>query len=56
MQKTWDKIIRSWWGRSLFGAFIGGLLVAMAQVNSGPAFLLGMIIGATALFFLGRLR
>jgi hypothetical protein len=56
MQKTWDKIIRSWWGRSLFGAFMGGLLVAMAQVNSPAIFLGGMIAGAAALFFLGRLR
>jgi hypothetical protein len=53
---TWDKIIRSWWGRSIAGAFIGGLLVAFANVNSPGIFLLGMAIGAVALFLLGRLQ
>jgi hypothetical protein len=53
---SWDKIIRSWWGRSLAGAFIGGLLVAFANVNTPAIFLLGMIAGALTLFLLGRLR
>jgi hypothetical protein len=53
---SWDKIIRSWWGRSLAGAFIGGLLVAFANVNTPAIFLFGMIAGALTLFLLGRLR
>jgi hypothetical protein len=53
---TWEKIIRSWWGRSLAGAFIGGLLVAFANVNTPAIFVLGMIAGAVTLFLLGRLR
>jgi hypothetical protein len=53
---SWGKIIRSWWGRSLAGAFIGGLLVAFANVNTPAIFLLGMIAGAVTLFLLGRLK
>ena len=53
---TWDKIIRSWWGRSLAGAFIGGLLVAFANVNTPAIFVLGMVVGALTLFLLGRLK
>lgn len=53
---SWEKFIRSWWGRSIAGAFIGGLLVAFAGVNTPGIFLLGMIIGAVTLFLLGRLR
>jgi hypothetical protein len=52
---SWSAIIRSWWGRSLAGAFIGGLLVAFANVNSPVFFLIGMAGGALALFLLGRL-
>jgi hypothetical protein len=51
---TWDKFIHSWWGRSLAGAFIGGLLVAFANVQSPGIFLLGMAAGALILFLLGR--
>ena len=53
---TWEKIIRSWWGRSLAGALIGGLLVAFANVNTPAIFVFGMIAGAVTLFLLGRLR
>jgi hypothetical protein len=53
---SWEKIIRSWWGRSLAGAFIGGLLVAFANVNTPGIFLFGMLAGALTLFLLGRLR
>jgi hypothetical protein len=53
---SWEKIIRSWWGRSLAGAFIGGLLVAFANVTTPAIFLIGMIAGAVTLFLLGRLR
>jgi len=51
---SWQKIIRSWWGRSLAGAFIGGLLVAFSGIEQPVAFLGGMIVGAVVLFFLGR--
>lgn len=55
MQKlSWQKIIRSWWGRMLAGAFIGGLLVAFSGIDQPVAFLLGMLVGAVVLFFLGR--
>jgi hypothetical protein len=53
---SWEKIIRSWWGRSLAGAFIGGLLVAFANVSTPAIFVLGMVVGALALFLLGRLK
>jgi hypothetical protein len=52
----WGKMLRSWWGRSLAGAVLGGLLMAFANINSGPAFLIGMAVGAVTLFLLGRLR
>ena len=55
MRKSlWDRFIHSWWGRSLAGAMIGGFIMAFANVNSGPLFLLGMAAGALALFLLGR--
>ena len=53
---AWGKIFRSWWGRSIAGAFLGGLLVAFANINSGPVFLIGMAAGAVTLFLLGRLQ
>ena len=53
---SWSKIIRSWWGRSIAGAFLGGLLVAFAQINSPAVFFFGMAAGAIALFLLGRLQ
>ncbi|MCC7362513.1 MAG: hypothetical protein IT317_23735 [Anaerolineales bacterium] len=52
----WQKIIRSWWGRSLAGAFLGALLVAFSGIESPTAFLGGMAVGALVLFFLGRLE
>ncbi len=51
---SWQKIIRSWWGRSLAGAFIGALLVAFSGIQQPVAFLVGMIAGAVGLYFLGR--
>jgi hypothetical protein len=51
---SWKKVIRSWWGRSLAGAFIGGLLVAFSGLDQPAVFLLGMLAGAVALFLLGR--
>ena len=53
---AWGKIIRSWWGRSIAGAFLGGLLVAFANINTPGVFLFGMAAGAIALFLLGRLQ
>jgi hypothetical protein len=55
MERTnWKKIIRSWWGRSLAGAFIGGLLVAFSGLDQPVVFVLGMLVGALALYLLGR--
>jgi hypothetical protein len=53
---SWKKIIQSWWGRSLAGAFIGALLVAFSGLDQPGVFLIGMIAGALTLFFLGRLE
>jgi len=53
---AWGKIIRSWWGRSIAGAFLGGLLVAFANINTPAVFIIGMVAGAIALFLLGRLQ
>jgi hypothetical protein len=53
---TWKRIIRSWWGRSLAGAFIGGLLVAFSGLDQPAVFILGMLAGAVALYLLGRLE
>lgn len=50
------KLIRSWWGRSLAGAFLGGLLVAWSGVDDPLVFFVGMGVGALGLFFLGRLK
>ena len=47
-------MLRSWWGRSLAGAFIGALLVALSRLDQPAAFLIGMLAGAVALYFLGR--
>ena len=49
-------MLQSWWGRSIAGAFLGGLLVAFSGVNEPAIFLLGMLAGAVALFLLGRLQ
>jgi len=53
---SWKKVIQSWWGRSLAGAFIGALLVAFSGLDQPGVFLIGMIAGALTLFFLGRLE
>mgnify|MGYP001172520198 CR=1 FL=1 len=50
------KMLRSWWGRSLFGAFVGGLLVAWSGVDDPLIFFAGMAVGALGMFFLGRLQ
>lgn len=50
------RMLRSWWGRSLAGAFIGGLLVAWSGVDNPLIFFAGMAVGALVLFFLGRLQ
>ena len=49
-------MLQSWWGRSLAGAFVGGLLVAFSGVDDPLIFLGGMLAGALALFFLGMLE
>ncbi len=55
MRKSiWKQIIQSWWGRSLAGAFVGGLLVAFSGIEEPVVFILGMLAGALVLFFLGR--
>jgi len=53
---SWKKMLQSWWGRSIAGAFLGGLLVAFSGVNEPAIFLIGMAVGAVALFLLGRLQ
>jgi hypothetical protein len=55
-KSLWNRIITSWWGRSLAGAFVGGLLIAFSGVDDPVWFLLGMVAGALAMFFLGRLQ
>jgi hypothetical protein len=52
----WKKMIQSWWGRSLAGALVGGLLVAFSGLEDPLVFLFGMLAGALLLFFLGRLE
>ena len=49
-------MLQSWWGRCIAGAFLGGLLVAFSGVNEPAFFLIGMVLGALALFLLGRLE
>ena len=53
---SWKKMLQSWWGRSIAGAFLGGLLVAFSGVDDPGIFLIGMVAGALALFLLGRLQ
>ena len=53
---SWGKFIRSGLGRSIAGAFLGGLLVAFANINTPGIFLIGMAAGAVTLFLLGRLQ
>ena len=52
----YTKWLRTWWGRLLAGAFVGGLLVAFAGINEPSWFLVGMAVGALAMYFLGRLQ
>ena len=56
LNSFWKMFVHSWWGRSLIGAFIGGFSVAFLGVQEPGIFLVGMLIGAVALFFLGRLN
>jgi hypothetical protein len=53
---SWGKVIRSWWGRTLIGAFIGGVLMAWVSIQDPSLIFVGMVVGALALFFLGRLQ
>jgi hypothetical protein len=50
----WARLARSWWGRSLIGAFLGGIIVAFAGLDTPAVFLAGMLIGAVVMYFLGR--
>ncbi len=52
----WGKILRSWWGRMILGAFIGGIFMAWVSIEDPRLMFVGMVIGAGALFFLGRLQ
>jgi hypothetical protein len=53
---SWKKLVQSWWGRLLIGAFIGGLLVAFSGIEEPAVFFGGMALGALVLFFLGRMQ
>lgn len=50
----WKRMARSWWGRLLIGAFIGGIVVAFANIDSALIFVGGMIVGALVVFLLGE--
>ena len=50
----WMKLARSWWGRLLVGAILGALLIGFSGIQQPTAYLIGMIVGALVLFFLGR--
>lgn len=50
------RILRSWWGRSLAGAFIGALLMGWVGIEDPLFFFGGILLGALVLFFLGRLE
>lgn len=50
------KMLRSWWGRSLAGAFIGGLVVAFAGIDEPVWFFAGMAAGALILYVVGRIE
>ena len=56
MNSLWKKFVRTWWGRMIIGALIGGFGVLFVGVQDPAVFFLGMILGAAALFFLGRLQ
>lgn len=53
---SWSKLVRSWWGRIILGAFIGGVLMAWVSIQDPSLIFVGMVVGAAALFFLGRLQ
>ncbi len=53
---SWGKIVRSWWGRIIIGAFVGGILMAWVSIEDPRLVFLGMAGGALLLFFLGRLQ
>jgi hypothetical protein len=40
----------------LFGAFVGGLLIAFSGIDNPTVFFTGMLAGAILMFFLGRLE
>jgi hypothetical protein len=50
----WKRMARSWWGRLLIGAFIGGIVVAFANIDNALIFVGGMIVGALIVFLLGE--
>ena len=52
----WKAWLQSWWGRLLAGAAVGTLLVGFSGIADPMAYLVGMVGGALALFFLGRLK
>ncbi len=56
LNSLWKKFSRSWWGRMLIGAVIGGFIVAFVGIQEPSIFVMGMIAGAALLFFLGRLQ
>lgn len=50
----WKRMARSWWGRLLIGAFIGGLLVTFSGIDDALIFFGGMILGGLIIFLLGE--
>ncbi len=56
LNSLWKKISRSWWGRIVIGALIGGFVVAFMGIQDPAIFGVGMILGAVLVFFLGRLQ
>ncbi len=56
LNSLWKKVSRSWWGRIVIGALIGGFIVAFVGVQDPVIFVVGMILGAGLVFFLGRLQ
>ena len=56
LNTLWKKFARSWYGRMLIGALIGGFCVAFVGLEDPIIFFGAMLVGAVALFFLGRLQ
>lgn len=48
------RMLRSWWGRLLLGAFIGGF--AASLISDPWIFLIGVISGAVIVYFLGEIK